>query len=150
MTTLGWTMQSSGCLGRYWLSIVYLMLDGPDHTRLNHAVKWLWFWLSTAYLMLGGPDHTRLNHPVKWLFDKVLAVNCMFDVRWIFKHPRLKHSVMWLFEKVLAVNCMFDVRWIWPHQAESRSKKHGPFVVGPLVAWSCFQWLRHWFPLVCA
>ena len=51
------------------------MLDGPDNTRLNHAVKLLFekvlavnclrrYWLSTAYLMLGGPDHTRLNNAV--------------------------------------------------------------------------------------
>ena len=44
-------MQSSDCLRRYWLSTAYLMLGGPDNTRLNHAVK-------------------------------VLAVNCIFDVRW--------------------------------------------------------------------
>ena len=53
-------MQSSGCLGRYWLSTACLMLDGHDHTRLNHAVK--------------------------WLFGKVLAVNCIFDVRWTWPH----------------------------------------------------------------
>ena len=53
-------MQSSDCLGRYWLS--------------------------TEYLMLGGPDHTRLNHEVKWLFEKVLAVNYIFDVRWTWHY----------------------------------------------------------------
>ena len=50
-------MQSSDCLRRYWLSTV-------------------------LYLMLGGPDNTRLNQAVKWLFEKVLAVNCILDVRW--------------------------------------------------------------------
>ena len=60
-------MQSSDCLGRYWLS--------------------------TAYLILGGHDHTRLNHAVKWLFGKVLAVNCIFDVRSRHNHTGLNHAV---------------------------------------------------------
>ena len=67
------------------LSTEHLSLGGPDNTRLNHAVKWLFekvLGLSTAYLMLDGPDNTRLNHAVKWLFEKVLAVNCILDVRW--------------------------------------------------------------------
>ena len=59
LTTPDWIMQSSDCLRRYWLS--------------------------TAYLMLVGPDHTRLNHAAKWLFEKVLAVNCIFDVRMTFR-----------------------------------------------------------------
>ena len=49
-------MQSSDCLRRYRLSTVYLMLDGPDNIRLNHAVK--------------------------WLFETILVVNCILDVRW--------------------------------------------------------------------
>ena len=152
LTTPGWIMQSSDCLRRYLLS--------------------------TAYLMLCGPDHTRLNHAVKWLFEKVLAVNCILDVMWTWPHQaescsqvtvwegtgcqlhtwcyvnlttpgwimqssdclrryllstaylmlcepdhtRLNHAVKWLFEKVLAVNCILDVMWTWPHQAESCSQ----------------------------
>ena len=38
--------------------------------------------LSTEHLLLGGPDNTMLNHAVKWLFENVLAVNCIFYVRW--------------------------------------------------------------------
>ena len=51
-------MQSSDCLRRYWLSTACLMLE------------------------LDGPGNTRLNHAVKLLFEKVLAANCIFDVRW--------------------------------------------------------------------
>ena len=47
-------MQSSDCLRKYWLSTVYLMLGGPYHTGQAESCA---------------------------LFEKVLSVNCIFDVR---------------------------------------------------------------------
>ena len=184
LTTPDWIMQSSDCLRRYWLSTAYLMLGGPDNTRLNHAVKWLFekvlavncifdvrwtwphqaescsqvtvwegtgcqlhiwcwldlttpgwimqssdclrrYWLSTAYLMLDGPDNTRLNHAVKWLFDNVLAVNCIFDVRWTWPHLTESCSQVTVWEGTgcqLHIWCQMDLSVTWPHQTESCSQ----------------------------
>ena len=60
-------MPSIECLRKYKLSTVLSDVGGPDHTRLNHAVKRLFdlYWLSAAYLMVDGLDHTRLSHAVK-------------------------------------------------------------------------------------
>ena len=51
-----------------------------------------------AHLMLGGPDHTGLNHAVKWLFGKVLAVNCIFDVRLTRQHQAESSSQVTVWE----------------------------------------------------
>ena len=44
--------------------------------------------------MLDGPDHTRLNHAVKSLFVKVLAVNYMLHVNLMaFESPSMSSAV---------------------------------------------------------
>ena len=39
LSTSGWKRVSQYKCKPVLLSTVYFMLDGPDHTRLNHAVK---------------------------------------------------------------------------------------------------------------
>ena len=76
LTTPGWIIQSSDCLRRYWLSTAYLMLDGPDHTRLNHTVKWLF------------EKVLAVNMPLFWNSVQILSVARTRREHWSYKFCR--------------------------------------------------------------